>query len=86
VISPPWLWQKRFNDSDVTIENRMDIPVNPKIISELEKKFVDFRRAYDEKGMTPAEFDHFGATVATLRQFCQATTKVIAKIQDIMLT
>jgi transaldolase len=86
VISPPWLWQKRFNDSDVTIENRMDIPVNPKIISELEKKFLDFRRAYDEKGMTPAEFDHFGATVATLRQFCQATTKVIAKIQDIMLT
>lgn len=86
VISPPWLWQKRFNDSDVTIENRMDIPVNPKIISELEKKFLDFRRAYDEKGMTPDEFDHFGATVATLRQFCQATTKVIAKIQDIMLT
>lgn len=86
VISPPWLWQKRFNDSDVTIENRMDIPVNPKIISELEKKFVDFRRAFDEKGMTPAEFDHFGATVATLKQFCQATTKVIAKIQDIMLT
>jgi transaldolase len=86
VISPPWLWQKRFNDSDVAIENRMDIPVNPKIISELEKKFPDFRRAYEEKGMTPAEFDHFGATVATLRQFCQATTKVIAKIQDIMLT
>jgi transaldolase len=86
VISPPWHWQQRFNDSDVTIENRMDIPVDPKIISELEKKFVDFRRAYDEKGMTTAEFDHFGATVATLRQFCQATTKVIAKIQDIMLT
>jgi transaldolase len=64
----------------------MDIPVDPKIISELEKKFVDFRRAYDEKGMVPSEFDKYGATVATLRQFCQATTKVIAKIQDIMLT
>jgi transaldolase len=86
VISPPWLWQQRFNNSDVTIENRMDIPVDPKIISELEKKFVDFRRAYDEKGMVPSEFDKYGATVATLRQFCQATTKVIAKIQDIMLT
>ena len=63
----------------------MDTPVDPEIIAELEKKFVDFRRAYDENGMTPEEFDSFGATVATLRQFCQATTKVIAKIQDMML-
>lgn len=86
VISPPWLWQKRFNESDVTIENRMDLPVDPKIISELEMKFLDFRRAYDEKGMQPYEFDKYGATVKTLRQFCQATSKVIAKIQDIMLT
>lgn len=86
VISPPWLWQKRFNESDVTIENRMDIPVDPKIISELERKFPDFRRAYNEKGMQPYEFDKYGATVATLKQFCQATTKVIAKIQEIMLT
>jgi transaldolase len=85
VISPPWHWQKRFNDSDVAIENRMDTPVNPEIIAELERKFLDFRRAYDENGMKPVEFDSYGATVATLRQFCQATTKVIAKIQDMML-
>jgi len=85
VISPPWHWQKRFNASDVTVENHMDTPVDPKIIAELEKKFVDFRRAYNEKGMTVEEFDGFGATVMTLRQFCQATSKVIAKIQEMML-
>jgi transaldolase len=86
VISPPWHWQKRFNDSDVTIMNRMEIPVDPKIIAELENKFLDFRRAYYENGMPADEFDGFGATVATLKQFCQATSKVIAKIQDILLT
>jgi len=85
VISPPCHWQKRFNASDVTVENRMDNPVNPEFIAELEKKFTDFRRAYDENGMKVQEFDGFGATIATLRQFCQATTKVIAKIQDMML-
>ena len=78
VISPPWQWQKRFNASDVTVENRMDKPVDPKIIAELEKKFVDFRRAYDENGMKVEEFDGFGATVRTLRQFCQATSDLIA--------
>ena len=41
VISPPWHWQKRFNASDVTVQNRMDTPVAPEIIAELEKKFVD---------------------------------------------
>ncbi len=85
VISPPCQWQKRYNASDVTVENRMDIPVNPAIINELEKKFVDFRRAYDENGMKIEEFDGFGATVRTLRQFCQATTDLILKIRDLML-
>jgi transaldolase len=85
VISPPWQWQKRYNASDITVENRMDKPVDPVIIAELEKKYVDFRRAYDEKGMKTEEFDGFGATVRTLRQFCQATSDLIAKIRDMML-
>jgi transaldolase len=85
VISPPWQWQKRFNASDVNVENRMDTPVNSEIIAELEKKFVDFRRAYNENGMTIEEFDGYGATVKTLSQFCQATTDVILKMRDMML-
>ncbi|MEI6677541.1 MAG: transaldolase family protein [Mariniphaga sp.] len=85
VISPPWQWQQRYNGSDVTVENRMDRPVDAKIIAELEKKFVDFRRAYDENGMTVEEFDGFGATVRTLSQFCQATTNAIATIREMML-
>jgi len=85
VISPPWQWQKRYNASDVTVENRMDKPVDQAIIAELEKKFVDFRRAYDENGMKVDEFDGFGATVRTLRQFSQATTDLILIIRDMML-
>ena len=85
VISPPYKWQQRYNGSDVPILNYMDIPVEPKIIAELEKKFKDFRRAYDENGMTIEEFDSFPATVVTLRQFCQATTDLISKIRNLML-
>ena len=85
VISPPCLWQKRYNASDVTVENRMDKPVDPEIIAELEKKYVDFRRAYNENGIKIKEFDGFGATVKTLRQFNQATTDLIQIIRDIML-
>ena len=84
VISPPYQWQKRYNASDVT-GKRMDRPVDPSIINELEKKYVDFRRAYHEDGMKPEEFDGFGATVKTLKQFCQATSDLIGIIRDIML-
>jgi len=85
VISPPCQWQKRYNASDVTVENRMDKPVDPLIVVELERKFADFRRAYYENGMNAEEFDSFGATVRTLRQFCQATTDLISIIRDMML-
>lgn len=85
VISPPYKWQQRYNGSDVPIMNYMDIPVDEKIIAELERKFKDFRRAYDENGMTIEEFDSFPATVVTLKQFCQATTDLISKIRSLLL-
>lgn len=47
----------------------MQDPVDPKIIDELYTMIPDFRRAYDEDGMSPAEFDAFGATARTLRVF-----------------
>ncbi|HEY9595057.1 MAG TPA: transaldolase family protein [Spirochaetia bacterium] len=85
VISPPFEWQKRFNDSDVKIENRMEKKVDPAIVAELSDKLPDFRRAYDERGMSVAEFDSFGATRRTLRQFCKATDDLTALIRDQMI-
>lgn len=85
VISPPWAWQQRYIASDVTVANRMDTPVDEKIVAELEKKFVDFRHAYHENGLSVEEFDGYGATVRTLNQFCQATSNVIATIREMMI-
>jgi transaldolase len=85
VISPPCKWQKRFNASDVEAVPRMDNPVDPKIIAELQKKFVDFRRAYEENGMTIEEFDTYGATVRTLRGFLKGGHDLAVLIRDFML-
>ena len=35
VISPPYSWQVRFNASDIEVRNRIDDPVDPKIVDEL---------------------------------------------------
>lgn len=85
VISPPFQWQKRFNESDITVESRMERPVEPGIVEELSARFEDFQRAYEEKGMTPAEFDEFGPTRRTLRQFCKAVEDLAALIRDQMI-
>ena len=85
VISPPYEWQMKFNDSNVEVENRMDTPVQPEIIEELETKLIEFRRAYEEIGMNVKEFDEYGATRRTLRQFCKATDDLVVLIRDTMI-
>lgn len=85
VISPPYKWQQRYNGSGITVENRMERPVDPGIITTLETKFADFRRAYDEKGMSPSEFDDYGATRRTLRQFSKATDDLVALVRDYLI-
>lgn len=85
VISPPYKWQLRYNASDVEVIPRIDKPVDPKITAELLKKFVDFRRAYNEDGMSIEEFDTFGPTARTLRQFIQASLDLAILIRDFMI-
>jgi transaldolase len=65
VISPPFSWQVQLNNSGIEPVPRMDEPVNPDVVSELYAKLADFRRAYDEGGLSPEEFLSFGATRRT---------------------
>ena len=85
VISPPYEWQVKFNDSDVTVENRINIPVKSEITTELQTKFSEFRRAYEEDGLSVKEFDEYGATRRTLRQFCKATDDLCAVIRESLI-
>lgn len=81
----PYEWQVLFNGSDIPVRRRMQDPVDPGIVDELYRKFVDFRRAYDEAGMTRQEFDGFGATVRTLRTFIGSYAELLACVRDFML-
>lgn len=85
VLTIPYPWQKQFNASDIPVIDRMQEPVSDEIVAELSRKFPDFCRAYDEYGMADAEFDTFGATVRTLRNFIGSYHDLIAVIRDFML-
>jgi transaldolase len=85
VISPPCAWQRRYNASDIEVVERINTPVDPKIVDTLLKKFPDFERAYSENGLTLEEFDTFGSTRRTLRQFITACAEMSSIVRDIIL-
>lgn len=85
MISPPYKWQVRYNASDIEVKNRIDSAVNHRVVKELYDKFEDFRRAYDEGGLSVEEFDSYPPTVRTLRQFLAGGQQLGALIRDFML-
>lgn len=85
VISPPYAWQVRFNASDVEVRNRIEEPVDAKIVQQLSAKFADFRRSYTEDGLSLAEFDSFGPTRRTLRQFTAACHDLEVIVRDVLI-
>ncbi|MGC1228348.1 MAG: transaldolase family protein [Candidatus Sulfotelmatobacter sp.] len=85
VISPPYSWQVRFNASDIEVRPRINEPVREEIERELSKKFADYRRASTENGLSIEEFDSFGPTRRTLRQFISACHDLDAVVRDVLI-
>lgn len=85
IVSLPYEWQLKANDSDIEVKERMSQAVDPKFSNAMVEKIPDFRKAYDENGMTVDEFDDYGATVRTLRGFITSTHDLMGEIRDFML-
>jgi transaldolase len=85
VISPPYAWQVRFNASDIEVRSRIHEPVAGNIVEELARKFPDFVRASIEGGLSVEEFDTFGPTRRTLRQFVAACHDLDGVVRDFLI-
>jgi transaldolase len=85
VVSPTYAWQRRLNAGDIKVIPRIDNPVEPRVVDALLAHFADFRRAYTEDGLSVEEFNRFGPTRRTLRQFCAACGDLNAFVRDAMI-
>ncbi len=85
ILTIPYEWQVLFNKSSIEVKERMSNPVDPKIIDELYALIPDFRRAYDDGGMTIQEFDQYGATARTVRTFCDHYHELLGIVRDFMI-
>ncbi|MFQ6171046.1 transaldolase family protein [Oryzobacter sp. R7] len=84
VLSPPFAWQERFQASGHDPEPRMGKPVDDVVLSSL-RSIPDFVRAYEVDGLDPVEFDTFGATRHTLRQFLEADAELDRIVRDVVV-
>lgn len=85
ILTIPYEWQLLFNNSDIEVKERMQNPVPPEIVDALYTHIEEFRKAYDEDGLSLDEFDSYGPTIRTLRGFITSYHDLQALIRDFML-
>ncbi|TFG61355.1 MAG: transaldolase [Spirochaetales bacterium] len=86
VLTIPGKWQKRINASGIpVIKTKIDEPVPADMLKELTTRLPEFNRAYDENGLKPEEFETYGATARTLRQFLNGYADLLSVIRDFMV-
>jgi len=84
-LTIPHAWIKRFNASDITVENRMEKPVDPKVISQLSAYLPEFNKAFQPDGLALEAFENYGAACRTLLQFLGGYDELIGIIRKYMI-
>lgn len=73
-------WHKRLNASGIQPQNRIGEQIPSKWIEELQK-LPDFARSFSEEGMSPVEFQHYGAFHDTLATFLEGYDKLVRLVR-----
>jgi transaldolase len=82
IMTIPYQYQVRFNNSDIAVTARMDDEVDERYINEL-RKMSDFVKAYDK--MEVDEFSSYGAVNVTLEQFLDGYDQLVKIIRQFMI-
>lgn len=80
-MTMPRYYLEQVEKSTLPIEDTMSVPVNPAYIQQLREKLPDFVRAYDEDGMKPEEFEHYGAFIICLEGFFKGYDELLQMIR-----
>jgi len=85
ILTIPPAWQRSLNRSGLPVEARIDDPVDPAILEELDARVPEFRLAYEPDGLAPGELEAYGASRRTMRQFLAAYADLQVEVRDAIL-
>jgi len=77
-----WSTIQELNDLDGPVVSRIDAEDPPELVAELREKIPDFRRAYDDDGLTPEEFEPLAPLQRFRRNFIGGCTAVKEAIRE----
>lgn len=80
----PHKWQVYYNSCPMKIEDSMSKPLPDHIMEQL-LGVDEFVKAYSEKGLTVDQFDTFGPTLRTLKQFSEGYEDLIKIIRKFLI-
>ncbi len=80
------VWWRRLEGCSVPVEDRMDQPVPETVINELLSNLPEYAKIYHEDGMTPGEFNDYGAFHRTMREFFQGYDAFLEYLRTFMLS
>lgn len=86
VLSIPYPWWNRFNQSDIPVESNLSAPVPSEILNNLLEKIPEFRDLYQEDGLSSEEFSDIKAAKNTLHQFLDGLDQVRLFVRNEMLS
>ncbi len=85
VLTIPYAWARRFEASTVEVRARFADPVPEAHVQQLLDLVPDFRAAWEPDGLTLDGFDHYGATVRTLRTFIASYWSLVGMVDELLL-
>jgi len=85
ILTMTHAWQAQFNASGIDPEPRIEVPVDERLVGELQRRIPDFVRAYEPDGLSVDEFERYGASVRTLRGFIRSYHDLVGAIRDVVL-
>lgn len=80
-VTMNWKTFAELNSLSPKIENRLDEEYSMFVVEELRAKLPDFRRAYDDDGLSVAEFKDFGPVLHFRDSFVAGWNRLVEKIK-----
>ena len=80
----PFKWHVKINGSDIEVANQIDQPVKPEYMKEL-SKISEFKKSYDEFGMTPDEFEKYGGFRTTITSFISGYEDLVKLVRGYII-
>lgn len=84
ILTIPYKWQVRYNQSNVSVVSRIDEPIPAPWLAAL-KTLPEFIQAYEETAQSPEDFEHYGAFKATMNQFLGGYDELVRIIRSYMV-